>query len=194
MRRIQIVVLSITLFLSGCVSLTGNTSASATTVESCAASAVRVTYGGFLGGAGSENNLFWVTNVGTQSCSLHGYPEVNFLGPHAVQLSLKVTNTANRDYNDLGGLKRGEALPTVSLAAHGGVGSFMIYGTDVQHGSPPSTCIETRKMLVTLPNVEQHYTVLTPVGSSFYWCGGIAVHPLVPGRTGADPPITLLPK
>jgi hypothetical protein len=190
----QIVVLSVTLFLSGCISLADNTSADATTLESCSASAIHVTFSGFLGGAGSINNLFWVTNAGGQTCVLHGYPVVTFLGPHAVQLSLKVTNTANRDYNDMGGLKRGEALPTVSLSAHGGVASFMIYGTDIQHGSPPTTCIETRKMLVTLPNVEQRYTVLAQIGSAFYWCGGIAVHPLVPGRTGADPPIRLLPR
>jgi hypothetical protein len=191
-QRIQIVVVSITLFLSGFVSLTGDTSASATALASCSASAVHVAFSGFLGGAGSENDLFWVTNVADRSCALRGYPDVTFLGPHAVQLSVKVTNAANRDYNDLGGLKRGEALPTVALAAHGGVASFMIYGTDEQHGSPPTTCIETRKMLVTLPNMRQQDTVLARVGSAFYWCGGITVHPLVPGRTGADPPIPLL--
>jgi hypothetical protein len=192
-RRNPIIVLVIALFLSGFSFVASSSLSAAQMTSLCSSSDLRITPHGFLAGTGSVNNLFWIRNVGGSSCSLRGYPGVTFLGSRAAQLEVKQTNTANRNFNDVGGLRRGVTLPTVVLAANGGIASFMIYGTDEQHGNPPTKCIETRKMLVSIPNVVGRFTILMRVGSAFYWCGGIAMHPIVPGRTGADPPIALLP-
>lgn len=192
MERLGRLVLMSTLVLSG-VSVLG-TDAYATSHRSrpCAPSDLQVSFHGFLDGMGNVNNLFWVRNTGTDNCRLSGFPTAAFLGPGGTRLLVVQEDVADRDFNDIGGLKKGTELPTVTLKSNGGLASFMIYGTDMPFGNPPSKCISTRTMSVTLPRVNGAYRVFIRLGG-FHFCGRITMHPLVPGSTGADPPIAQIP-
>jgi hypothetical protein len=148
-----------------------------------------------LAGLGSVNELFWVKNVSGRSCSIKGYPALTFISPTGADLHVKVTDSYGRSGNEFGGLRQGLAVPTSALSALGGVASFWVYGTDESHfylDGKQSTCIQSNTMLVTLPGAKHALTLKRPRHSgSFYWCGGVWVHPVVPGRSGSDPAVPL---
>jgi hypothetical protein len=88
----------------------------------------------------------------------------------------------------VGGLRPGVTMPTARLAGNGGTASFSIYGRDETNGNPAKECIKTRKMFADLPDVKGIFTVLlAPDEGNYVWCGGITMHPIVPGTTGTDP-------
>jgi hypothetical protein len=80
-------------------------------------------------------------------------------------------------------------LPSVTLAPHRGVASFSIYGRDIPNGN--DGCVTTNSMRLTLPGSSRTFTTsLTQVSTSFTLCDGqVAMHPIVPGRSGDDPPL-----
>jgi Protein of unknown function (DUF4232) len=166
-----------------------------TSAPLCSQSELRVTYSGILAGTGNFNMFFVVKNVSSKNCSLRGFPQTSFKGAENVQLRVPYVDSADSDGNDLGGLRPGEAIPTVVLAAGHGVASFSIYGRDEPRTNSLKGCEEWRRMLVELPDVKSTETVyrLAQNEMSYLWCGSIVVHPVVPGRSGTDPPGEALP-
>jgi hypothetical protein len=162
-------------------------------VATCSGGQLHLEYSGQRVGTGNVNLIFLIKNVGLDTCTLRGFPRVSYVGPHDTRLSVPQTNSADNDGNDLGGLRPGVTVPTARLAGSHGVVSFSIYGRDETNGNAEKECINTRKMLTELPGVKGVITLLlTPVQGNFVWCGGITMHPIVPGTTGADPPNSFL--
>ncbi|MGC1420561.1 MAG: hypothetical protein WA786_10650 [Acidimicrobiales bacterium] len=165
----------------------------------CGPSSVRITDFNTLVGAGSVNDLFWIRNVSLEACTLRGYVRVAYIGaygmgptenhPHRLQVS--EAHSYGRDGNDVGGLKGGLRIPTVTLQPESGIASFWIYGTDEPHSPPPTRCIVSHKMLVWLPGASSLIVVQPLRANGFFWCGGFVVHPVVPGESGSDPPMPL---
>ena len=109
--------------------------------------------------------------------------------PH--RLTISEVHSYGRDGNDIGGLKRGLPIPTVTLQPGGGVASFWIAGTDEPHNVPPTRCIMSYKMLAWLPGTSSSIVVRPLRANGFFWCGAFAVHPVLPGESGSDPPMPL---
>ena len=165
----------------------------------CAPTSVHLREFNALVGAGNVNDLFWIRNVSTATCSLRGYGRVSFLGSYGVlaardgsrRLAVQQRDTLSggANGNDVGGVKAGRALSTVTLKP-GGFASFWIYGTDesghLKNGRL-TRCITSYKMLVTLPGSAAPVAVSALKDNGFYWCGGIAVHPFVGGESGSAP-------
>jgi len=194
MRRFQIGVLIAALVFGSLATNFGQLSGASTTDKTCVPSALHLGYNKMRSGAGNVNLFFLIRNKSSEACSLRGYPRATFLGPNEARLSVSQTNSANSDGNDLGGLRPGLAVFTVLLAASNGVASFTIYGHDMPRGNSLNGCVNTRTMLTELPGIAGTYTIfLAPKSEGFdTWCGGVTMHPIVPGRTGVDPPNKLL--
>jgi hypothetical protein len=199
MRRAVKILTLVMFFWVGSPAVMSGTSASAAVTPACAASSVRVTDYNTLVGAGNVNDLFWITNVSSFECSLRGYVRVEYVGVYGTigthekshPLAVHEEHSYGRNGNDIGGLKRGLPLPTVTLKEHG-VASFWLYGTDEQHGGPgTSRCIVSHQMLVWLPGSSTSLTVRPLKSNGFWWCGGFAAHPIVPGDSGSDPAVRL---
>lgn len=190
MRRLLAVML-VSTFVCGSFAVTSSQSSAApTAVGTCPASGLQVEYSTMRAGTGNVNLFFLIRNLGPEACSLRGFPRAAFVGPHGTRLQTKLSNGADRDGNDLGGLRPGLAVPTVVLAAKKGVASFSLYFRDMPPGNTWSNCFQSRTMITKLPGVNGSYRILlTPNKKSFdLWCGGITMHPIVAGQTGADPP------
>jgi hypothetical protein len=179
--------------------VTSSAFATSSTVPACSAASVRVVDYNTVVGAGNVNDLIWIENVSSERCSLRGYVRTAYIGNYGQKPTSKVghllvvaeADSPGRDGNDLGGVKRGVKLPTVTLLPRTGRASFWIYGTDIQHGSPPSRCIISFKMLVWLPGSARAVSVRPMRSNGFFWCGAISVHPIVPGVSGSDPSVPL---
>jgi hypothetical protein len=77
------------------------------------------------------------------TCSVRGFVHVAYVGSYDLSMSpiknpkrLEVAqvDSLGANGNDVGGVKRGVAIPTVTLRPKG-VASFWIYGTDESHQS-----------------------------------------------------------
>jgi hypothetical protein len=165
----------------------------------CSSSQVRVSFAGSLDGAGSENLLFTIENVSSRACSMTGYPRVSFVDPHNIysprlakefhiRVGYSVAYATGSGDNDLGGVADGYPIPRVFMRAHVGMSSFWIFGSDIQVGAPPYRCIQSAAVRIVLPKSRQ----ATSVPGTYYFCGTIDVHPVVPGTSGAYPPKPLL--
>lgn len=178
--------------------MSGGTVAAAV-APACAASSVRITDYNTVVGAGNVNDLFWIRNVSPTTCSLRGYVRVAYVGVYGIgasdanphRLTVSETRSYGRSGNDVGGLKKGLPIPTVILRPRG-LASFWLYGTDEQHGtSVTSRCIISYRMLVWLPGSSTSVTLASLRSNGFFWCGGFAAHPIVPGESGSDPAVRL---
>jgi hypothetical protein len=165
---------------------------------------VRVSEYSFQGGTGNVNYLFRITRTDGPSCSLHGYPHVSFDGKYgsnnepvkvAHPLVVKQVENRGRVGNDLGGLKAGLPMPTVDLSSKKSAASFWIYGNENPTTGPNgvvSRCITSFEMKVLLPGDTASTVARLAPGQGFYFCGTIAVHPIVPGSSGSDPAMRLV--
>ncbi|HEV3188591.1 MAG TPA: hypothetical protein VGZ04_11200 [Acidimicrobiales bacterium] len=173
------------------------TSAATPTVPPCTSATVRITDYNTVVGAGNVNDLFWVHNVSQTTCSLRGYVRVAYIGSYGlsskgkkpIRLAVAQVDSLGANGNDVGGVKRGVAIPTVTLRPKS-VASFWIYGTDEPHGLPDghsSRCITSYKMLAWLPGAAKSMNVSPMRANGYYWCGGVSVHPIVAGLSGSIP-------
>jgi hypothetical protein len=198
MRRGATTLAVVVLCLVGVLVAMSSPRAVGAVVPRCAANSVRVTDYKSAVGAGNVNDLFWIRNVSSSTCSLRGYVRVAYVGVYGIgattarphSLVVSESRSYGRDGNDLGGLKMGVSIPTVILKRHG-LASFWLYGTDEQHGTPPSRCIVSHEMLVWLPGSAASLTVNSATNDGYYWCGGFAAHPIVAGESGSDPAVRL---
>jgi hypothetical protein len=173
-------------------------SAATSAVAPCMSVSVRITDYNTVVGTGNVNDLFWVRNVSLTTCSLRGYVRVAYIGSYGlspkgkkpIRLAVDQVDSLGASGNDLGGVKRGVAIPTVTLRPKA-VASFWIYGTDEPHVLPnghSSRCITSYKMLAWLPGATTSMNVSPIRANGYYWCGGVSVHPIVAGHSGSIPP------
>lgn len=173
------------------------TSAASLTAPSCTPASIRITDYNTLVGRGNVNDLFWVHNVSNEACSLRGYVRVSYVGTYGLTtkgkkpklLAVQQADTFGENGNDIGGIKRGVAMPTVMLNPKSDA-SFWIYETDESHvllNGQSTRCIMSVKMLAWLPGATSSMNVSPLRANGFFWCGGIYVHPIVPGQSGSIP-------
>ncbi|HVA53095.1 MAG TPA: hypothetical protein VNF05_06220 [Acidimicrobiales bacterium] len=174
------------------------TPASTLPVPTCAPGETRITDYNTSVSLGSVNELFWIHSDANHACSLHGYVRVSFIGTYGLTskgkkpklLSVGQADTRGASGNDLGGVQRDVAIPTVTLKAKGHA-SFWIYGTDESHvaaNGQSTRCTVSFKMLAWLPRATSSIVVSPMRANGFFWCGGVFVHPIVPGVSGSLPP------
>jgi hypothetical protein len=169
-----------------------------TNAPRCTAPAMLVSYEGTLAGAGSWNELFTMRNASDNACSLAGFPSVRFLTSAGKALSWPIAYAkggCTKDGCGIGGLRYHGAFPRAILAAHTGVASFFIEGTDTPTWGPdephPTVCTIVPKFQVALPHSSVWHNVNIWSGHRLYPCGGVAVLPLVPGSSGTYPSVPL---
>jgi hypothetical protein len=154
-------------------------------IPRCKTAGLRVWEYNTLVGAGHVNDLFWIRNVSSESCSIAGYPSIGYQNMHGRALPVKVGDERGNDGNFVGGVKSGFALPDVILQAKGAVASFWVDGLDIPAGNPAPSCIDTKRMIFTAPH-SSGSTIAPPLKSNgFFWCGGVSVFPVVAGRSGS---------
>jgi hypothetical protein len=201
MKRLVLLVLLLALVMPAVNSEWSPTEAAS--IPRCTASSVTVNEYSFQGGAGSANYLFRIKEVGDRNCSLRGYAHVSFVGVYGYGFtplknahSLSVTQVENRgkDGNDFGGLATRVPIPMVDLTSARSTASFWIYGVDNStegSGGVASRCITSFEMNVQLPGSARSLVARLARGQGFYFCGPVAVHPIVPGSSGSDPAMRL---
>ena len=151
----------------------------------CGSDHVSVTWRGSTGGlAGHSGDLFWIRNAGSADCVLRGYPIVRFdvHGHLAALTSSDVASPLGRPT----GLRHGPP-PVVRLAA-GKVASFWVVGSDVV-----APCRDLTSMVVVVRPLSGRAVIGSPPAyASWPFCGsGVAVSPILPGTSGAVPPVPL---
>jgi len=169
--------------------------ATAASVTTCSPASVRVTDYNTVVGAGHVNDLFWIKNVSRHACTLRGYVRAAFVGVYGIGtpyknphlLKVREVHLYGRGGNALGGINNGSPIPRVTIQAGGGVASFWLDGTDIQVGNPPGRCIISYKMLVWLPGSATSIVVRPLRANGFFWCGGFAALPILPGQSGSEP-------
>lgn len=168
--------------------------ASAGSLPTCTSSSVRITEYNGVGGVGHVNDLFWIRNVSHRACTLRGYVRAAFDGVYGIgtpykdphRLEVPETHLYGRGGNALGGINDGRPIPTVTVQP-GGVASFWLDGMDIQVGNPPGRCINSHLMVVWLPGSATSRVVQPLRANGFYWCGGFAALPILPGESGSEP-------
>jgi hypothetical protein len=181
MKRIVLAVA--VLLISSIVPL--ETATASSTSPSCPPSVIHISQSGVLAGAGSVNLLFSITSDSRQDCSLKGYPRFHFYAESGARLSVGETDRATPDGNWLGGLAKGISLPKVTLSKGKHVASFFMDGNEM---ATSAHCISTKNAVGMLPRSQTPIHISLTEGSSYNWCAGIMIHPIVPGITGKDPP------
>lgn len=196
MRRTSLFLAMTVVLVAWCSVSIGSSPATAAAAASCTTVSVRITDYNTVVGAGSVNDLFWIKNVSRQACTLRGYVRVAYVGVYGIgtpykdhhRLTVREVRSYGRNGNDIGGLKKGLQIPRVTVQPDGGLASFWLAGTDEPVGNPPGRCIVSYKMLVWLPGSSTSIAVQPLRANGFYWCGGFAAHPILPGKSGSDPP------
>ncbi len=171
------------------VTPTGGTTPAATgaalAVSPCSVGSVTATLEGNSGSMGTFHQLFLLRNTTDVACTLTGYPSVSLVSAKGVVVPQVVTH--QRDQGGVLGLSGSAAVPTVHLAAHGGVASFWIADHDVPTGNPPAPCVTIARVVITWPHANGSATV--PLGApSVLSCGHVQVFPVTPGLSGSTPP------
>jgi hypothetical protein len=170
-------------------------SAIASSVPTCTTTSVRITDFNTVVGAGHVNDLFWMKNVSHESCTLRGYVRVAFVGVYGIgtpyknphRLTVREVHLYGRDGNALGGINNGRPIPRVTIQPNGSVASFWLDGIDIPVGNPPGRCIVSYEMLAWLPGSSTSIIVQPLRANGFFWCGGVAAQPILPGESGSEP-------
>jgi hypothetical protein len=163
----------------------GASKASSISVPLCTASNIRISDRGTDVGGGSWIQLFQLKNVGNNACSISGYPGVSTETARGVDRTLAVTLIRYEAARKIGDSRRGPLTPS-NLAAHGGVASFWITGSDTPLRNLHD-CQFATKVSVTLPRGPG--TLAYEVGRiPFSYCENeVGVTPVLPGRSGSLP-------
>jgi hypothetical protein len=138
--------------------------------------------------AGNFGVLVTLKNVGHETCAIGGYPIVA-LGGSSFGTPLQNTMITSPFWGF--GVTVGDVLPLFNLPV-GRQASFWISGTDEPVGTAPS-CQGSQLLRLLLGK----YSVATRneldfgVTSKLNWCRDLAVSPIVPGRSGTLPAVSI---
>lgn len=158
----------------------------------CPSSALRVSAFGFDAAAGSVAQLFEIHNVSASACALVGYPKIAFTSQNGAVETIRILNQHSKAGGLGGGLLHGTKLLAITLAAHSGVASFWIEGTDVGNGI--QNCPSVLTTLVTPPGTTKVLQVPASSKGAPVWCGGhfdVVVTPVLAGKSGTYPSVPL---
>lgn len=146
-------------------------------VPACTGSQIKVTPGQWGGATGHIGGAVLFRNTSRSTCSLYGYPGVAGLDSAGRQ-EVQATRVPR---GFIGGLPTPTSHPTTVVLAPGAVASAVIEGVDVPSGNATS-CPSYPSILVTPPGTRSstHLALAVP------GCGGIQVHPVVPGTSGGQ--------
>lgn len=197
MRRTISLIALATVVIATMTPVSVSVSATISGPKSCSAISLRITEYGIDVGMSTARDLYWIRNDSDETCTLRGFVRVSYFGvvlpnsPTKVPTLLAVSQSTTRgfDTDGIGGLKKGVAVPTVTLAPRG-VASFWIFGTDGSYrldNGQQSRCIMSHRMLVRLPATTIPIVVIPLRAAAFFWCGGVDVTPVTSGDTGTDP-------
>lgn len=181
-----------------------------TNAPQCSPSGLIAAYEGDLAGAGSWNALFTVRNASSSACSIAGFPSVRLLTSTGGASPIPISYTKGGCTRErlrggqfdeschIGGLKYHGAFPRAILAAHVGVASFFIEGSDNStwgpHQAHPTVCRVAPNVQIALPERAKWLNVrgLGPYHNGIIdACGAVGVLPFVPGRSGYYPSVPL---
>ena len=146
-------------------------------VPACTGSQISVTPGQWGGATGHIGGAVLFRNTSRSTCSLYGYPGVAGLDS-AGQQEVQATRVAR---GFIGGLPTPTSHPTTVVLASGAVASAVVEGVDVPSGNATS-CPSYPSILVTPPGTRRS----THLALGVPGCGGIQVHPVVPGTSGGQ--------
>ena len=156
------------------------TPTSPTDAGDCRFTQLRVSHGPVVGATGHSAVLLLFRNVSDRTCHLYGYPGVAGIDTTGRQ----VTQARRSREGFMGGVGwsgRRRPIPLVPLAP-GRFASAIVEGDD---NSPSGgACRRLAGMLVTPP--DSYHSIRFPVVPGD--CDGLQIHPVVPGRSGDDPP------
>src|SRR6202035_4525452 len=155
----------------------------APSVVRCGSDALAVSAEGVLAGAGHDNGLFLVRNVGPQPCLVSGFPVVRFLTSNGKQLLFPVQRVSSVD-GPFGQQVQGRLSPIV-LASHR-VASFWVSTIDIQVGRYTGKCQVIPRMAVAPPKSAVSFARVVNL-RPLYPCTPISVFPLFAGRSGTSP-------
>ncbi|MFC1438502.1 DUF4232 domain-containing protein [Streptacidiphilus sp. N1-10] len=146
-------------------------------VPACTGGQIKVTPGQWGGATGHIGGAVLFRNTSRSTCSLYGYPGVAGLDSAGRQ-EVQATRVPR---GFIGGLPTPTSHPTTVVLAPGAVASAVIEGVDVPSGNATS-CPNYPSILVTPPGTRSstHLALAVP------GCGGIQVHPVVPGTSGGQ--------
>lgn len=153
---------------------------------SCSGGSLFANVTGQTSGAGNFAVLVTLKNVGHQTCAIGGYPIVA-LGGSSTGTPLQRT-LINSPFWKFG-VTVGDALPRFNLPV-GHQSSFWISGVDEPVGTAPS-CQSSQflRPLVGKNSVATRNDLNFGATSKLYWCGDLAVSPIVPGGSGTLPAV-----
>ena len=146
-------------------------------VPACTGSQIAVTPGQWGGATGHIGGAVLFRNTSRSTCSLYGYPGVAGLDSAGRQ-EVQATRSPR---GFIGGLPTPTSHPRTVVLAPGAVASAVVEGVDVPSGGATS-CPSYPSILVTPPGTRSstHLNLAVP------GCGGIEVHPVVPGTSGGQ--------
>jgi hypothetical protein len=139
----------------------------------CAPADLAISLGAVEGATGHEEFVLLFTNTGPAHCQVGSYPGVDADLPDGHQVAAVRTLSGF-----IGGQKQGGPVVPVDLAP-GGVASAMVEYTD---NPAAGACVQVSAYDVTPPNTTATSRLAAPQGSTI--CGGLQVHPILPGSTG----------
>lgn len=112
-----------------------------------------------------------LTNVSGRTCSLRGYPGIEFVDEAGHPLPTRPEHVTTRPYE------------TVVLDARGGVASFLLVGSDMGPNGGAEPCPATKGVRVIAPNLAEQ--VLVPDVAMDCEDGHLLVYPVVAGAHAA---------
>lgn len=152
------------------------TPASGTGLASCDTSHVSISAIGSGGAAGTLDIVFGLTNIGTTSCTMDGYPTVQMETASGSNLATHPTN---------GGEGQTTEPTLVQIAPHHTAFFEIFYADGTGYGN--ATCPTSAQLAITIPGGHTHLTLkgsagsITPFGGgtiSQLQCGDISVGPV----------------
>jgi hypothetical protein len=152
----------------------GRSSAPVTGLAGCGLPYLSVTAKPASGGDSHAGVVLTFANTGQIACQLQGYPGVAVLNASGQQ----VQQAARTPAGYLGGIRNGKPPFPTTVVGPGSVASALLEGEVVDVNG--KSCASQAGLLVTPPNTR----VAAKVRRQIAFCGGLQIHPVVPGATG----------
>jgi hypothetical protein len=160
-------------------------------VPECTTPNLRILDRGTSVATGHWIQLFQLTNLSGRACSISGFPKISLETSKGMARSLVVTNFKSEQSINIGDTHRGP-IPVADLAAHGGMASFWIAGSDFPAHDAPA-CDFATKVIFKLSGAKSTL-IYDVVRIPFHYCQNVLeVTPVLSGPSGSDPGQKLAP-
>lgn len=141
----------------------------------CTNAALQASQGLSQAGAGSTSTVFVLTNKGSRTCVLGGYPGMAFIGQGGTVVRSTVKRGGTTLFSNPG--------PKVITLKKGAAASYSLGSIDPQSGN----CARTTRVRITPPGSTTQLSLATVGAKAVYVCPGqpMVVSAMVAGRAGA---------